>query len=87
MNQSMTLFFYLCTCCLFTVVSLGVDAKIVFTMDDNIYVMNDDGSSRRRLTNNPDWKDIDASWSPDGKKSPLYENWIRREQALMSYLL
>lgn len=67
MDHSKTLFFYLCTC-LFAVASVCVEAKIVYSMDDDIYICNDDGSSRRRLTNNPLWKDVAPSWSPDGKK-------------------
>ncbi len=68
MNHPKILFFYLYTCCLFAVTVLCVEAKIVFSMDNNIYVCNDDGSSRRRLTNNTLWKDVDPSWSPDGRK-------------------
>ena len=45
-----------------------VDAKIVFCVADDIYVMNDDGSGRRRLTTNTRSKDRDPRWSPDGKR-------------------
>ena len=37
-------------------------------MDGDIYVMNDDGSKRRRLTWNTKSYDIDPRWSPDGKR-------------------
>ena len=45
-----------------------VDAKIVFCLGDDIYVMNDDGSSRRRLTTNTQSMDRRPRWSPDGKR-------------------
>ena len=45
-----------------------VDAKIVFCIEDDIYVMNDDGSSRRRLTTNTQSMDRRPRWSPDGKR-------------------
>ena len=45
-----------------------VDAKIVFCVADDIYVMNDDGSGIRRLTNNTLSKDSYPRWSPDGKR-------------------
>ena len=45
-----------------------VDAKIVFCIEDDIYVMNDDGSGIRRLTNNILSKDRYPRWSPDGKR-------------------
>ena len=37
-------------------------------MDGDIFVMNDDGSQRRRLTRNILTKDSKPRWSPDGKK-------------------
>ena len=64
---------------LVTVLILGLYAceevvppsKIAFLSDRDgnweIYVMNDDGSGQRRLTNNTD-TDVSPSWSPDGKK-------------------
>ena len=51
-----------------TVSTVSVDAKIVFTVDDDIFVMNDDGSRRRRLTQNPTMFDNYPRWSPDGTK-------------------
>ena len=45
-----------------------VDAKIVCCIGNDIYVMNDDGSGRRRLTNNTQTADRDPRWSPDGKR-------------------
>jgi len=45
--------------------------KIVFSSErdgnEEIYVMNADGSEQKRLTNNPA-VDGSSSWSPDGKK-------------------
>ena len=48
--------------------TVPVDAKIVFTVEDDIFVMNDDGSRRRRLTQNNTTFDRYPRWSPDGTK-------------------
>ena len=53
---------------LFFSLATVVDAKIVFCLGDDIYVMNDDGSGRRRLTTNTLSKDRDPRWVPDGKR-------------------
>ena len=45
-SQTLT-FFFLCGYLCF---ASAVDAKIVFSVDGDIFVMNDDGSRRRRLT-------------------------------------
>lgn len=39
--------------------------RIVFSMDDDIYLINADGSGLRRLTSNPG-EEFDPAWSPDG---------------------
>ena len=56
-------------CCplLFSIATV-VDAKIVFCVDDDLYVMNDDGSHRRRITKNTQAVDRYPRWSPDGTK-------------------
>jgi len=46
----------------------GIDGKKIAFLslrdrNDEIYVMNDDGSNQRRLTNNR-FDDIDPFWSP-----------------------
>lgn len=58
------------TCCLLLFVGMTVcaDAKIVFIVDDDIFVMNDDGTNRRRLTRNTVSRDHYPRWSPDGKR-------------------
>ena len=53
---------------LFFSLATVVDAKIVFCLGSDIYVMNDDGSGRRRLTTNTRSIDRDPRWSPDGKR-------------------
>ena len=53
---------------LFAGATVPVDAKIVFTVDDDIFVMNDDGSRRRRLTKSTVEVHKDPRWSPDGTK-------------------
>ena len=51
-------------CCVPSLVS----AKIVFCVDGDLFVSNDDGSRRRRLTQNTTALDEDPRWSPDGTK-------------------
>lgn len=53
---------------LFAGATVSVDAKIVFTVEGDIFVMNDDGSRRRRLTQNNTTFDREPRWSPDGTK-------------------
>ena len=63
-----TRFFFACCLLLFAGATVSVDAKIVFCVDDDLYVMNDDGTHRRRITHNIMTKDADPRWSPDGTK-------------------
>ncbi len=60
--------FAACGLLLFAGATVSVDAKIVFCLADDIYVMNDDGSGIRRLTTNTQSADRDPRWSPDGKR-------------------
>jgi Tol biopolymer transport system component len=48
--------------------TVPIDAKIVFCVDGDIFVMNDDGSRRRRLTHNTTATERSPRWSPDGTK-------------------
>ena len=48
--------------------TVPIDAKIVFCVDDDIFVMDDDGSRRRRLTHNTTALDTNPRWSPDGTR-------------------
>ena len=60
---------FLFSCCpLLLCVTAVVNAKIVFCVDGDIYVMNDDGSGRRRLTHSTQATHQAPRWSPDGKK-------------------
>ena len=66
---SQTIRFFFTSCLLlFAGATVSVDAKIVFCVDGDIFVMNDDGSSRRRLTKNTQSRDSHPRWSPDGTK-------------------
>lgn len=58
-----------------------VDAKIVFVVDDDIFVMNDDGSGRRRLTKNTESEDSHPRWSPDGKRIAFTRLMNKKTQA------
>jgi Tol biopolymer transport system component len=42
--------------------------KIVFTIDNEIWVMNPDGSNQMQLTQDPDHVNQAPSWSPDGTR-------------------
>jgi TolB protein len=42
--------------------------KIIYVKDNQIWVMNADGTGKTRLTNVAGFKDADPSWSPDGSK-------------------
>ena len=67
-SQNIIRFFYGCCLLLFAGATVSVDAKIVFCVDDDLYVMNDDGTHRRRITRNTTTKDQHPRWSPDGTK-------------------
>ncbi len=67
MTRRIQILFFACWSLFFSIATV-VDAKIVFCIEDDIYVMNDDGSGRRRLTTNTLSKDRDPRWSPDGKR-------------------
>ena len=55
--------------CLFLSSTSVVDAKIVCEIDGDIYVMEDDGTQRRRLTQTTaPTRDIYPRWSPDGDR-------------------
>lgn len=55
------------SCCLLLCLAPLVHAKIVFSARGDIYMMNDDGSNLRRLTNAA-FDDSGPRWSPDGKQ-------------------
>ncbi len=44
------------------------NAKIAYCVDGDIYIRNDDGTNRRRLTKTTLSEDRHPNWSPDGKK-------------------
>ena len=67
-QENTLLFFFACSLLLFAGATVCVHAKIVFCVDSDIYVMNDDGTGRRRLTHNITTKDSYPRWSPDGTK-------------------
>jgi len=48
--------------------------QIAFSDGREIFVMNQDGSSLRQLTNDPDWYNgcFHPSWSPDGKRITFF---------------
>ena len=71
-------FFFAGWMLLFSVVPFSASAKIVFCVDDDIFVMDDDGSRRRRLTRNTTALDTNPRWSPDGKRITFTGNNPKR---------
>ncbi len=67
-NPFKTIIFWVSCLLLFMGAMVSVDAKIVFRVDDDIFVMNDEGTGRRRLTHNTTTKDSYPRWAPDGTK-------------------
>lgn len=72
MNCTKSIFLFGCLIFFFLGVIVA-NAKIVYSIEGDIYISNDDGSNRRRLTRNPDvWehgkRDFYPCWSPDGRK-------------------
>ena len=65
---SRTLHFAFACCLILFAGATPTEAKILFCVDGDICVMNDDGSRRRRLTYNTTALDDSPRWSPDGKK-------------------
>jgi len=59
---------------------LPIDAKIVFCVDGDIFVMNDDGSRRRRLTLNTTALDNNPRWSPDGTQITFTQDMDRTKR-------
>ncbi len=62
MNATLRAFGLFC----FGLFALSVEAKIVYTVNGDIFVSNDDGSRRRRLTQHTTALDVNPRWSPDG---------------------
>ena len=46
---------------------LGANGKIAFSESDMIFIVNEDGTNMRQLTDGPEY-DINPCWSPDGTK-------------------
>ena len=68
LSRSICFFFFGCLV-LFASASVGIDAKIVFCVDDDIFVMNDDGSRRHRITHTTLAAHRYPRWSPDMDKT------------------
>lgn len=76
-----TITFFLAFCFLFFSIAPVVEAKIVFVVDDDIFVMNDDGTNRRRLTKNTVSKDKYPRWSPDGERIAFIRYMDKKSQS------
>lgn len=78
------LFIFCCLTMLFAPSS--ADAKIVFIYNGSIYVMNDDGSGIRRLTDNQFWE-WEPRWSPDGTQIAFERNLEKDRQKWQLFLM
>lgn len=78
---------YFIFCCLILLFIPGrADAKIVFEYNGSIFVMNDDGSSVRRLTDNKFWEDS-PRWSPDGTQIVFERNLEKDIQKYQLFIM
>jgi Tol biopolymer transport system component len=48
-------------------VDVKLEGRLTFSAEGDVWVMNADGSGRRRLTSDPEM-DFDPAWSPDGSR-------------------
>ena len=68
-------------CCLLLLDTSVVDAKIVFCIEDDIYVMDDNGRRKHRLTRNTETtRDRKPRWSPDGEKIAFVRYMDKKDQ-------
>lgn len=80
-------FFFAGMLFLFAGGTVPVAAKIVFTVEGDIFVMNDDGSRRRRLTQNSTTLDSGPRWSPDGTKIAFTRDMDKTEDEMAELFL
>ena len=78
-SRSIT-FFITCVPLVFMFTPIPVDAKIVYTVNGDIFVSNDDGSRRRRLTQYMEASARSPRWSPDGTQIAFTRDLNRRDQ-------
>ena len=62
-----------------------VAAKIVFRLGNELYVMNDDGSGKRKLTKNTTTYDSRPRWSPDGRQI-VFSRYMKKDKMHSSEL-
>ena len=74
------------SCCLLLLDTSIVDAKIVYVIDFDIYVMEDDGTNRRRLTKTT-MEDRDPRWSPDGERIAFTRQMDKRQSTMELFLM
>ncbi len=80
MKRLIPLITILFSCFLFLVNTSIIDAKIVFVINGDIYVMEDDGTNRRSLTKNTaPTRDRYPRWSPDGERIAFYRYMEKRQ--------
>lgn len=70
--------FLTCILLFLTVTPFSASAKIVFCDDGDIFVMNDNGRNKRRLTKNTVARDFEPRWSPDGTRIAFRRNMDKK---------
>lgn len=78
---------FLFSACVLLLLLMTAEAKIVFRMDGDLYVMNDNGSGKRQLTDNPTTDDAHPRWSPDGQYIAFRRGMAKRSAVLFEVFI
>lgn len=74
-------------CCLLFSVLCAANAKIAYIAYGNIYVMNDNGSGKRRITDDNQFWDWRPRWSPDGTRIAFERSLEKDTQKYQMFIM